>query len=234
MPTRTSADRYREWMRPPAKPVPYPLRHRLADRVNGRRDGRRGIPRLSDTSRVETAWTRVLCNLTEERISAELLAYRSARAALVDLGKALAAVAAVLHQVSIRTEADLAEADKGPDYSVRRLADARHPEHIAENRRRAENVAQRRKAERRQEEVVGQLTQAVQAVAAFDHALRQEGEVVKVRVGRLRAHGARRVAHYWQQVVRKHPKGAELNERCAPQEPELRDWWFGADERWEW
>jgi hypothetical protein len=175
----------------------------------------------------------VLCSLTEERMAAEVLAYRAARAELVDLGKSLVAVAAVLYQVSIRTEADLAEADKGPDFSVRRRADVRHPEHVAENRRRAENVAQRRKAEQRQQEAGGSLAQAVQAVAAFDHALRQEGEVVKVRVGRLRAHGSRRVAHYWQQVVRKHPKGPELNERCVPQEPEPREW-FGADERWEW
>jgi hypothetical protein len=135
---RTSADRYREWARPPAEPLPYSLVRRLADRAHGRRDGRCGIPSLSDTGRVETPWTRVLCNLTDERMSAELLSYRAARAELVDAGKALVAVAAVLYQVSMRTDADLVEADKGPDLSVRRRADARHDEHVAKNRRRRE------------------------------------------------------------------------------------------------
>ncbi|WP_158846635.1 hypothetical protein [Saccharothrix deserti] len=215
---RTSRDRLREWTRPPAEPIRYALRHRWEDRAQGRRDGRAGLPAVDGDG--DTPWLRALRKLTEDAMAAELIVHEQVVAELTDLRGTAAAPLDALHDRLLRAEAWSAEADKEPDLDLRRLADDRHPAHLARNRRLAESLVVRDSAARGLFEVRRQVGDTAHLVASLDREIDRAVEVARLRVARLHAHGCRRIAAYWQHVVRRHPDGAQLNARVTPREPE--------------
>ncbi|GAA3459470.1 hypothetical protein GCM10018963_14830 [Saccharothrix longispora] len=215
---RTAADRHREWTRPPAEPIAYRLRDRWADRAQGRRDARAGLPAVDGDG--DTPWMHGVRKQTEAAMHHELLVHQQVLAELTDLRGTAAAPLEALHDRLLRAEAVSTEADKEPDLELRRLADEWHPDFVARNRRSAESLVVRRQAAERLFEIQRRLGDAAHLVASLDREIDRAVEVAGLRVSRLHAHGCRRIATYWQHVVRRHPNGLELSARPGPREPE--------------
>src|SRR5205814_8435156 len=89
---------------------------------------------------------------------------------------------------------------------------------IAEHARRAEA------AEAAYLAAVTRLGEVEQSVTSLRDELRRRDAVTRARTRRIYEHAWRRVATYWQQLVRTHEHGRELNARLRPVGPELPEW----------
>ncbi|WP_432832417.1 hypothetical protein [Dactylosporangium sp. CA-092794] len=232
------------WAAPPPKPVRYPLHQRLADAWHGWRDGRRGIPlvpaalldpdghdpdgddgeerrRLVGTPRLEAL----------QRRSAELIHVERER---YDRGLIGVAVPAEIEprldglQAAVdRLEAQL-ELDRTPPDDLalkeRRSAEGDHSDALVRTRR----LAERSRREAGTARALGAAKQrrddARQEMVRAAEDLRHTRRAAAARARRIHEHHWRRVAAYWQQLVRSHDKGPQLNALLRPVGPELPAW----------
>ncbi len=227
------------WAAPPPKPMRYPPHHRLADAWHGWRDGRKGIPvipaalldladgyteeqrQLVGTPRLEVLRRRCaeLINVERERHDRSLIGAVGPAALAASIDSRQQAVDELRAQLAVRQTPpdDLA-------LKERRSAEAERPDLLVRNRRLAEHARRLHTAasalaaaEQRRDEA-----RERQVVTAQDH---YHGErIVAARARRIHEHHWRRAAAYWQQLVRSHELGPQLNAMLRPVGPDLPSW----------
>jgi hypothetical protein len=173
---------------------------------------------------VTTARVRELIALTDQRISwevqhfhrrqARLLSLRAARWGSLDAQAERTRLAAKAYDDA--KSVDLAE--------LGRASDARYPDVYVRSRLRA--AAERRRVDAAERFLGAKSCLAVerQRVEAVDLSLHALGEIARMRVERARSYGSRRIHAYWGSLVRSHPDGAHVNDRCVPCCPALPTW----------
>jgi hypothetical protein len=121
----------------------------------------------------------------------------------------------------------LANPPSDEDLKERRTAEAdvtRRPDRLVRERRLAEYQGRCNEASRAHLAKTAALAQTTQALGAREGALERRLAIGRTRAHRIYEHALRRVATYWQQLVRVHPYGPELNARLRPVGPELPRW----------
>jgi hypothetical protein len=275
--------RYSVWKAPPGKPYRYGLGTRLMDIHNGRKDGRKPIPRiapppenlspenhdgiqedpvafgrslgasmLADASRprhaaateeaaarddedegqepVGTPQLLKLRSLARDLMSQERLAWLTETQPIRHrLGAVRADIERfVADEQAARSALDLAAVKPtDEDLKERRIAEAdpqRRPDRLIRDRRRAEFTRRQFEAEQAHAAAVHRLAQARQDELECQSALERRAAIARARAHWIYEYAWRRVATYWQHLVRAHPYGAYLNARLRPAGPELPQW----------
>lgn len=265
------------WADPIGEAMPYPLRVRLADAHQGRRDARKRIPLVSVSAdshqpgtdgllgedatspgpvgveppavraqqagadgaakaawleeRAGTAHLLMLRALARERIVAErevLLReidpieaeLGPLRAQLIDLDDRLAAAERRLEELVSRPPSD-------EDLKERRMAEAdlsERPDRLVRERRLAEYRKVRGEAEETVLAIAADRARVVQQIRSREQRIARREAIARARANRIFEHAWRRVATYWQQLIRAHQHGPELNAILRPVGPELPAW----------
>jgi hypothetical protein len=113
------------------------------------------------------------------------------------------------------------------DLKERRIAEAdvgRRPDRLVRERRLAEYGRRCGEAEAGYLAVAAELARVSQDIRAHEKALARRLEIARTRAHRVYEHTWRRVATYWQQLVRSHRYGRELNASLRLVGPELPRW----------
>lgn len=215
---------------------PGPIRYgpfaRLADRLNGRADGKRGIPAApvdSGGERARTAHTMRLDQLRSARNDAIfrerqrfLDATVADRDALADARAALTEAEAALADVTHR----LAEEGTAPaaEDMVLATGDAATPEHITRYRRSREKSARIDRLRQRRDALQEQARTCRREIDRLEGRLDEGEEVSRAQAMRLVEHTRRRVSTYWYWLTRRHPDGPRILALLHPDTDDLPDW----------
>lgn len=146
-----------------------------------------------------------------------------------ELARFSADVAALENELETAHEklAKAAEEPGDEDLKERRTAELdlqARPDRLIRDRRMGEYHKRHSEAEQAWLSASARLAQAQQAVEACNRQLVRRAAVARARALRIYEHAWRRVATYWQQLVRVHPLGAQLNAGLRPVGPDLPDW----------
>ncbi len=227
------------WTAPPPRPLSYPAWQRCADVWHGWRDGRHKIPTVPDTAREEmadaterqrqlvvTAQLEVLGRRCRDQINAELVRWNQLAGAAPSPAE-LAVELPKLQEDMVAVERERQAARQPPDelaLKERRSAERDRPDAVVRARRLADHQRRLRAAEdayaaawRTYDDAHRRLTRAA------DQQRRLHVEAA-ARARRIHEHTWRRIATYWQQLVRSHDKGPELTGLLRPVGPELPGW----------
>ena len=229
------------WTRPPERPSPYRFTARMSDMAHGWRDGKRGIPLVSDavaavTTVAETAteaeaeavdaeappepWTprmEVLLRLSRERIEGERIRLADDLSVLMQRAAESRHLAEALTERSRAHGQALERAQKPPedtDLAKRRLAEQdtqRRPDGLVIDRRQAAWELRLRSAQEQHQATAAQLARATQALRYHEDLIAERTTVAACAARRHHELALRRVATYLQQLVRTHRRGPELN-----------------------
>ena len=127
-----------------------------------------------------------------------------------------------------RTLEDLLDASPSDeDLKERRIAEGdveRRPDRLVRERRLAEYGRRCGEAEAGYLALAAELARVSQDIRAHENALARRLAIARTRAHRVYEHTWRRVATYWQQLVRSHRYGPELNASLRPVGPELPRW----------
>lgn len=169
--------------------------------------------------------------LARDLIGQERLAMLEDVASLQKELARLRALAAALDGEVAVTRRDLEVLHANPpsdeDLKERRTAEAdstRRPDRLVRERRLAEYQRRCDGASRAHLAKAAELAQTTQALQACEGSLARRRAIGCTRAHRIYEHALRRVATYWQQLVRVHPYGPELNASLRPVGPELPRW----------
>lgn len=169
--------------------------------------------------------------LARDLIGQERLAMLAEMAALQEELAQLRARAEVLDGRVAAATRDLEAVLKNPpsdeDLKERRSAEAdvtRRSDRLVRERRLTEYQRRCDDATRAHLAVTAELAQTTQALRACQSALERRAAIGRTRAHRIYEHAWRRVATYWQQLVRVHRHGPELNAKLRPAGPELPRW----------
>jgi hypothetical protein len=139
---------------------------------------------------------------------------------------AQAAAAEVLKIVQERCVA-ASQSPSDTELAIRRLAEgskAKRPDDLVRARRRREHEERLDAAQRRYLDAVEAFkTAELQATVLGDLVARRTA-VTHLRINQVHEHTGRRIAVYWQRLVRVHRAGALVNSRLEPLVPKLPDW----------
>ncbi len=116
---------------------------------------------------------------------------------------------------------------KDEDLKERRMAEgdvSRRPDRLVRDRRLAEYARRCTEAEAAYLAFAAELARVSQGIRAHENALARRLAIARTQAHRVHEHIWRRVATYWQQLVRSHRYGPELNKRLHPVGPELPRW----------
>lgn len=246
--------RYSAWGAPPGKPYRYRLVTRLADIHHGRKDGRKPIPRVTpppetpepagevradppgetatkkERNPVGTPQLLKLRSLARDLMSQERLSWLTETEPVRhQLGVARASIERLAAGEEAARNAREAASAKPTDEDLkeRRIAEAdpeRRPDRLIRERRRAEFTRRQTHAEQAYAAAVYQLAQARQDALECENALERRAAIARTRAHWIYEYAWRRIATYWQHLVRMHPHGAYLNARLRPVGPELPRW----------
>ncbi|MEU5907869.1 hypothetical protein ABZ780_26290 [Micromonospora sp. NPDC047467] len=247
---------YRKWTAAPARPVRYLPHQALADWFHGWRDGKRGVPALPrqaaaeedgtnlagtipgadfDQSRrlVTTPRLETLRRRAEEQIAKEEVVFLAARDPITRELRALTPAIEQWRRRAAEAAAKLSSAREAPadeDLKERRTAETDRPDSLVRQRRLAEHARRLASAELAHERACGHLEVHLRRQAEITETLGHQKRAFQARKRRLEEHAGRRVATYWQQLVRSHDDGPELNSQLRPIGPELPGWTGSGDE----
>lgn len=273
---RSSSRAAPSWADPIGEAMPYPLRVRLADAHQGRRDARKRIPLVrvpadsrqaeaggpgedarspgptgvespggraqhagadgapiaaTQEERAGTAHLLMLRALARERIVAEReVLFREIepveaelgpfRAQLIDLDERLSAAERRLEELLSRPPSD-------EDLKERRIAEAdisERPDRLVRERRLAEYRKVCGEVEERVLTIAADRARVAQQIRSREERIACREAIARARANRIFEHAWRRVATYWQQLIRAHRHGPELNAILRPVGPELPAW----------
>ena len=246
---RYGKDRFEAWFLPPAAPLPYPFRARLADRYHGWCDGRKGIPKAevqtpssedadgaeraqpsSTRVRVSTPRLEYLNREAGSRISHEwLLHHREAFLISQWWRQALASQAAAAEVLKIAQErcAAAARPPSETELSMRRSAEgskAKRPDDLVRSRRHREHEGRLDAAQQRYLEALEAFKAAELQATVLGDLVTRRTLVTFLRSRQIHEHTGRRIAVYWQRLIRVHRAGALVNGRLEPLVPTLPSW----------
>ncbi|MGX1612654.1 hypothetical protein ACWIF8_02030 [Micromonospora chalcea] len=247
---------YRKWTAAPARPVRYLPHHALADWFHGWRDGKRRVPALprqatdeegepvqastapgsdfDETRRlVTTPRLEALRRRAEEQIATEDTVFLAVQDPLARELQALIPVVEEWRRKVVEAAAKLDLARQAPadeDLKERRTAEADRPDSLVRQRRLAEHARRLANAELAHERACDHLELHLRHRAEITETLRHQERAFQARKCRLKEHAGRRVATYWQQLVRSHDDGPELNSHLRPIGPDLPGWTGSGDE----
>lgn len=206
-------------------PVKYDTFARFADWFHGWRDGRVGIPRLTEPP-LSTPHREVLIRLANEAFEHERLAHEarcvadrqrvaSATLAHEQAGAALARARQRLLACPVPDDAAL---------TARRPGEEQRKEQMIRLRRTREYARLRAAREGEVRAALAREETAARDLAAAREALRRHELVADVRVRRVHEHIHRRMATYRRRLVRGHPNGPLISEAMDVLFPHLPDW----------
>jgi hypothetical protein len=218
---------------PPARSIRYGPFARLADRLSGRADGKRGIPPVpSDAGdgRVRPAYTMRLEQLRSVRDDAVhrqeqrfRAATRVGRDQLADARAALRRSEAAL----VDLEERLVELGPGPaeHEMVLRSAEGRTTAEDVTHYRRARDRATRIDSVRRQrEQLRDQARQHTEDIDRLEGQLAERAAIGRAQAMRQVEYARRRTATYWYWLTRRHPDGSAVLATLRPDDDELPEW----------
>lgn len=257
LPRRSLTSLSAAWSDPPEDPIPYGIATRALDSLQGWRDGRRNLPRVTLVTKappgsgepdsgekpvarapivpmlptsVETPWLKAICRLGGGRISEERLRHQREAALLTAWFAAavtrLGTLARAIQHAGIRLD----EAAKPPDparLGERRLAETdlgARPDALVRARRLSDHDRRFRAAEAAFREIERDFAAALTDVVVLGDLVQRRNAVTRARIQRIHEHTWRRIAVYWQRLVRVHDDGPALNSRIAPLGPKLPSW----------
>lgn len=247
---------YQQWTARPARPVRYLPHHILADWFHGWRDGKRGVPvmprlaapgeredplavsaavdHFDDTRRlVTTPRLEVLRRRAAEQTTREKTTYLAARDPLYREAEALIPTVDEWRHRVAEAAARLDRARVAPaeeDLKERRTGETDRPDTLVRQRRLAEHARRLADAEAAHEQARSRLTAHLRRQAELSETLQHHDRAFRARERRVNEHAGRRVATYWQQLVRSHDDGPGLNSQLRPIGPDLPGWTGTQDE----
>ena len=218
---------------PPAKPVRYGLFARLADRLSGRADGRRGIPPVpadGGDGTVRAAYTMRLEQLRSARDDAvhrEQQRFLGSTAALRD--RLAGAGAALVAGRAALADAEERRAVLGPgpaeEELVMRAVDGRTtPEQITRYRRSRDRADRIERLEREMAALRGQIRGHQEEIDRIDAQLADREAASRAQAMRRVEYARRRTATYWYWLTRRHPDGSAVLATLRPDTDRLPEW----------
>jgi hypothetical protein len=234
----SSTDRYGAWTDPPSPPIRYRWITRLRDALQGRWDGRHGIPRTPrpDGTAGLPQLTQVVQALrmrAAEQDEQELLECEWDCKLLREERNAVEQDAATLEVRLADARQRLAEAKNEPsadELDTRRIGELgadrelRRPLSLVRQRR---MEAWRRKladAERHKSTIEQELAKARLKIAHLEEVEEALRRVAASRARRVHAHLEQRIAVYLSRLLRSHGAGPELNELLDIVDSDLPEW----------
>lgn len=209
-----------------APAIRYGIFARMADRWNAGRDGKSGLPALTDEAAL-TPTFEVLRQTFEDRQHHERKLIRKDTAGLRGRESALIARVHEVGQEGVDVEKRL---EAIPDYLSRAELEQRSGGEtdtdiaIVRMRRAREHTARRGPLLAAASRVREELQELRVELDETRRAIRNREVMGALEVSRLHAHTLRRIAAYERRLVRVHPAGSELISQLALQHPQLPDW----------
>jgi hypothetical protein len=178
-----------------------------------------------------TAHWHKLGSLGRELIAAERIAWLKASQTRQGEFARLRGVEAEFIDEVETVRQELEQASKQPDdveLKDRRIAESdpakQRPDRLVRDRRLREHRERLARVEERYRRLVADMVHAKQAADALEIELAVDAAIARSRAQRAAEHVNRRIATYWQHLIRFHRYGEYLNEALPQVRPELPDW----------
>lgn len=232
MAVATSDRATRRWVSRPRRPILYGPFARFADWLAATRDARAGLPDPDLGDKVGSPRLEFLDRRARDAEELELLHYSRDTAASVHTLGSLSGVADGARE---RLADALAELDTMPehpaedDLAVRRAGEGRRGTDatVVRTRRMREHQAKRAPMVARVRQERERLASLTEQIAGAQAQADLRFQVAQTRARRIHEHAARRKAAYAARLLRKHPKGAQLNTVLDMGSLEPPSWVYG-------
>jgi hypothetical protein len=222
--------------RQPASPITYGRWAQRADRLSGRRDGRKRIPSLAEVNalveseapaQLPTPYLEMLFSRARDMMEHERLWYQAATATARAEQAELASQAAVARRAlepadTLREKAkvELTEAD----LLARHPAEELRSDVFIRLRREAEREARIADAEAHYLRVLANVHQIEDKLARVNAFVHNRLSIARMRALRISAYFSARTATYWEGLVLAHRDGKHLAPLLPHLSPKLPEW----------